>query len=85
MLGLGFNLDGSTCEGNVKAIYPILREALGQEKMLPVRELSQVEQLQEALEDKKKYGLMQLSELSNVLQTRINKKSTRVERKNNIR
>lgn len=67
VLGLGFNLDGSSCERNIKAIHPILREALAAEKMLPIRKLSQVEELQEALEDKKKYWLMQLKELSNVL------------------
>lgn len=32
VLGLAFNLDGSSCERNIKAIYPIVREALAQEK-----------------------------------------------------
>ena len=85
VLGLGFNLDGSSCERNIKQIYPILRQALAEEKMLPIREFSQLEQLQEVLEDKKKYWLTLLSELSKELQMRINKNNTTVARKNNIR
>lgn len=85
VLGLGFNLDGSTCERNIKQIYPILQKTLAREKMLPIRELSQVEELQAALADKKKYWLMLLSELSNELQTRINKKRITAERRNSIR
>ena len=84
VLGLCFNIDGSTCERNIKQIYPILQQALAREKMLPIRELSQVELLQEALEGKKKYWLTLLNELSNVLQMRRNKRNTIVERKNNI-
>lgn len=67
ILGVHFDMDGSTAQRNVELIYPILEQVLASHQYLPIRKLEELAELTSALEGKKKLWETLLKDLRNAL------------------